>query len=137
MKTNVINDFTGFELLKLPEIHLNDSDSNQSMTVIKVLLILLKSIKKTLINSSEDFERIFKYPLSLIVKDKDKVEVDFKNIHIREFRTYILLDDFIQKMLMNIKLKSIGFEKNNDIIELISYIDENPIDLSFIFISIF
>ena len=124
--TNVINDFTGFELLKLPEIHFSDVKSNQSMTVIHVLLILLKTIKKTLINSSEDFERIFKYPLSLIVKDKDRVEVDFKNIHKREFRTYILLDDFIQKMLMSIKLKTIGLSKDNFITELVSYIDEKP-----------
>ena len=125
MKSNTINDFTGFEFLKLPEIHLTE-DSNQSLTVIKVLLLLLKTIKKTLINSSEDFERIFKYPLSLLEKDRDKVEVDFKNIHIKEFRTFILLDDFIQKMLMSIKIKSIGLTRDSDIIELMSYVEDKP-----------
>ena len=123
VKPNVINDFTGFELLKLPEIHIAE-DTNQRMTVIKVLLLLLKTIKKILLNSSEDFERIFKYPLSLLVKDKDKVEVDFKKIHIKEFRTFILLDDFIQKMLMSIKIKSIGLTEETEISEMMSYIDE-------------
>lgn len=117
-ESNVVRHYGGYDTLKLPEIDMEGRNPGN------ILLYMLKNVKRILIDSSDELERIFKYPLSFLITENqyEEIEINFKSIHQEEFRKYVLKDPFINLLIEHIKGR-IANSNNKHLRETIEFIE--------------
>ena len=117
-ESNVVRHYGGYDTLRLPEIDMEGRNPGN------ILLYMLKNVKRILIDSSDELERIFKYPLSFLIPENntEEIEINFKSIHQEEFRKYVLKDPFINLLIEHIKSKIVD-SNNKHLRETIDFIE--------------
>ena len=117
-ESNVVRHYGGYDTLRLPEIDMEGRNPGN------ILLYMLKNVKRILIDSSDELERIFKYPLSFLIPENntEEIEIKFKSIHQEEFRKYVLKDPFINLLIEHIKSKIVD-SNNKHLRETIDFIE--------------
>lgn len=121
--------YGGYDTLKLPEIN---SSTGEGRNPGNILLFMLKNVKRILIDSSDELERIFKYPLSFLIPENnsnEEIEINFKSIHQEEFKKYILKDPFINLLIEHIKTKLVD-SNNKNLRETIDFIESFNMTIS-------
>ena len=117
-KESNVRHYGGYDTLRLPEIDMEGRNPGN------ILLYMLKNVKRILIDSSDELERIFKYPLSFLIPENntEEIEINFKSIHQEEFRKYVLKDPFINLLIEHIKSKIVD-SNNKHLREAIDFIE--------------
>jgi len=88
------------------------------------LLLELRNIKKSLIKSSKDIERVFKLPLQHLRINNKVIAFSIEDIHREEFTNTLIKDEFIYDLIIQIQTISQQL-KIDEINHLIEQIEED------------
>ena len=102
----------------------NIQDEIKGKEITNILLRELINIKKTLKISSKEIESIFRYPLSHLKNENGKkIKFSFELMQSEEFCKTLLHDNFIHKLLNN--MKEFTNQTNSDINQLIEEVEKD------------